>query len=276
MARIRSIKPEFFTSEQVVECSTSARLLFVGMWCFCDDQGVHPASWKRLKMEIFPGDAFDENTMTGMISELLEQGLIREFSSEGRSYWYVTGWEHQKIDRPTAKYPAPEFDEDSSSSTISTSVSVSTSVSKDSDDVRKASRRAALPACELETILSRFNESTGRNQRWSDARKKQARARWRDRYFREHWQEALDIASRTPFLLGENDRGWEMDLEFFLRPDSVLKIMEGKYATSNGTTGTAATVAALRRFGEQQALIADVSGAPGNAGISDTLQTIQR
>ena len=41
-------------------------------------------------------------------------------------------------------------------------------------------------------------------------------------------------------------------------------------------SGTAATVAALRRFGEQQALIADVPGAPGNPGISDTLQTIQR
>jgi hypothetical protein len=44
MARHRVVKPEFFTNEQVVECSTNARLLFVGMWCFCDDGGVHPAS----------------------------------------------------------------------------------------------------------------------------------------------------------------------------------------------------------------------------------------
>jgi hypothetical protein len=216
-------------------------------------------------MEICPGDAFTEKSMTGMISELLEQGLIREFSSEGRSYWYVTGWEHQKIDRPTAKYPAPEFDESSSSSTTSTSTSVSTSVSTSKEEEKEYRDR----------ILSRFNEATGKNQRWSDLRKTQARARLKDRYWREHWEEALDIASRTPFLLGENDRGWEMDLEFFLRTDSVLKIMEGKYGTSNnGGTGTAATVAALRRFGEQQALIENLPGAPGNPGISDTLQTI--
>ena len=31
MARIRSIKPEFWVSEQVAECSTSARLTFVGL-----------------------------------------------------------------------------------------------------------------------------------------------------------------------------------------------------------------------------------------------------
>ena len=56
MARIRTIKPEFWTSDQVVECSFAARLLFIGMWNFCDDYGVHPASLRKLKMEIFPGD----------------------------------------------------------------------------------------------------------------------------------------------------------------------------------------------------------------------------
>ena len=42
MARIRTIKPEFWTSEQVVDCSPTARLLFIGLWNFCDDGGVHP------------------------------------------------------------------------------------------------------------------------------------------------------------------------------------------------------------------------------------------
>ena len=33
---------------------SDARLLFIGLWTFCDDRGVHPASAKRIKMEIFP------------------------------------------------------------------------------------------------------------------------------------------------------------------------------------------------------------------------------
>jgi hypothetical protein len=49
MARIRTVKPEFWTSEQVMELSPLARLAFIGMWNFCDDAGVHTASAKRLK-----------------------------------------------------------------------------------------------------------------------------------------------------------------------------------------------------------------------------------
>lgn len=106
MARIRTIKPEFFTSEQIVECSTSARLLFVGMWCFCDDGGIHPASLKRLKMEVFPGDSISDDELALMIQELIDNRLICEFDEAGSRFWCVLGWKsHQKIDRPTYKHP---------------------------------------------------------------------------------------------------------------------------------------------------------------------------
>lgn len=104
MARIRTIKPEICTSEQIVECSTNARLLFVLMWCFCDDAGRHPASIRRLKMEVFPGDDFDLGAMQSMIDELLNQRLLLEYEYDGKRFWQVTGWKHQKIDRPNYKY----------------------------------------------------------------------------------------------------------------------------------------------------------------------------
>jgi len=116
MARIRSIKPEFFTSEQIVECSTSARLLFVGLWCFCDDQGVHPASTRRLKMEVFPADSMSDDEVRAMVDELIRAKLVVEFAADGKRYFAVTGWQHQRIDRPTNRYPAPpKFDEYSTS-----------------------------------------------------------------------------------------------------------------------------------------------------------------
>lgn len=106
MARIRSIKPEFFSSEQVAECSPIARLLFVGMWCFCDDGGVHPASAKALKMRVFPGDDLTAADVSGFIDELIRNGLLESFEAENALYWRITGWsKHQKIDRPTFKYP---------------------------------------------------------------------------------------------------------------------------------------------------------------------------
>lgn len=114
MARIRTIKPEFWTSEQVAECSPIARLLFVGMWNFADDGGVHPASYKRLRMEVFPGDSFSDAQIRDLVNELKSARLIFEYTSQGQSYWHITGWKHQKIDKPNVKYPTPtkqQFDE---------------------------------------------------------------------------------------------------------------------------------------------------------------------
>jgi hypothetical protein len=108
MARIRSIKPEFWTSEQVAECSPNARLLFIGMWNFCDDQGIHPASVKTLKMQIFPGDSFSLSDIENMVIELMHQKLLFFYQANDKGYWYVTGWNHQKIDKPNNKYPKPD------------------------------------------------------------------------------------------------------------------------------------------------------------------------
>lgn len=109
MARIRTIKPEFCTSAQVVECSRNARLLFVLMWMFCDDNGIHPANAKQLRMECFPGD--DDVTapvVQGLVDELKAQGLLTEFENNGQRYLSVTGWKHQRIDKPQpGKYPTP-------------------------------------------------------------------------------------------------------------------------------------------------------------------------
>ncbi|MFA7253793.1 MAG: hypothetical protein WC107_04515 [Patescibacteria group bacterium] len=110
MARIRTIKPEFWTSEQVVECSPIARLMFIGMWNFCDDGGNHPASYKTLKMEVFPGDEISLSQIEQYTNELLKNNLIVGYNGgNGREYWHVTGWDHQKIDRPNPKHPEYEF-----------------------------------------------------------------------------------------------------------------------------------------------------------------------
>ena len=109
MARIRTIKPEFWVSEQVGECSPNARLLFIGMWNFCDDRGVHPAKPKTLRAEIFPQDeGITSSMVVAWVDELLLAGLIVVFDSDGAAYWHVTGWsKHQRIDRPSNKHPTP-------------------------------------------------------------------------------------------------------------------------------------------------------------------------
>jgi hypothetical protein len=108
MARLRTIKPEFWVSEQVTQCSALARLTFIGLWNFCDDRGVHPAKPRTLKAEVFALDDYSANQVGGWVSELEAAGLVSVFAHGGEDYWAVTGWrKHQRIDKPTVKHPAP-------------------------------------------------------------------------------------------------------------------------------------------------------------------------
>lgn len=105
MARIRTIKPEFWTSEQVAECSANARLLFIGLWNFCDDGGRHPDSAMRLKMEVFPADAISADDIEVMLGQLIEAELLERYAAQGKDWLQVTGWHHQRIDKPQFRYP---------------------------------------------------------------------------------------------------------------------------------------------------------------------------
>lgn len=106
MARIRTVKPEFWSSEQVMECSPMARLMFIGLWNFCDDAGNHVASAKTIKAEIFPGDDISSADVQRMLDELSSNSLIAFYTNDSKDYLHVTGWKkHQKIDKPTYKHP---------------------------------------------------------------------------------------------------------------------------------------------------------------------------
>jgi hypothetical protein len=114
MSRIRTVKPEFWSSEQVMECTPIARLLFIGLWNFCDDAGRHPNAPKQIKALIFPGDDMTADEVSRLIDELSTNGLLQTYSVDGKDYLQVTGWQHQKIDRPqTPKYPGMSADHSS-------------------------------------------------------------------------------------------------------------------------------------------------------------------
>jgi hypothetical protein len=82
MARIRTIKPEFFTSEDVVALSPLARLLYIAIWCEADKEGR--LLWKPLtfKMRYFPVDNCD---IQELCEELISQGVVRLYG-EGLAY----------------------------------------------------------------------------------------------------------------------------------------------------------------------------------------------
>jgi hypothetical protein len=100
MARIRTIKPDFWTDEKLTECSLSARLLFIGLWNFADDNGNLVASAKKIKMQIFPADNID---CQPLLNELIAQGVLIEYSVNCDKYLNIKNFsKHQKINRPSS------------------------------------------------------------------------------------------------------------------------------------------------------------------------------
>jgi hypothetical protein len=104
MARIRTIKPTFFTSEDIIPLSPMARLLFIGLWCEADRLGR--LAWRptTFRLRYLPTDTCDIHALT---AELVERRLVVLY---GDGLAYIPTFErHQYINprEPKSDLPAP-------------------------------------------------------------------------------------------------------------------------------------------------------------------------
>ncbi|MEV1097461.1 hypothetical protein AB0I87_18565 [Streptomyces sp. NPDC049952] len=109
MARIRSIKPEFFTSLTVADLTPEQRLTFIGLWTHADDEGRCVDDARLIKAAIWPLDDRSTADIENDLGALSESSLILRYTLNRKRYMAVRGWaEHQRINRPTAsKLPPP-------------------------------------------------------------------------------------------------------------------------------------------------------------------------
>jgi hypothetical protein len=95
MPKIRGIKPDFWTDEDIVELSIPARLLFIGLWTYACDNGHLQDKPKQIKMRVLPAD------------DVSAAELLRELESKGRIR-RVDGWiilpNFTKHQRPDKRY----------------------------------------------------------------------------------------------------------------------------------------------------------------------------
>ena len=63
----------------------------------------------------------------------------------------------------------------------------------------------------------------------SDKRRRTLEVRLREPFFALNWTQAMARIQSSTFCHGENNRGWRASFEWFISPDAVTKIMEGKY-----------------------------------------------
>lgn len=114
MARIRTIKPEFWQDEVIATLSREARLLFIASLNMADDEGILRWSPEYVKSQAF---AFDDDITTPLteqfMEELTEAALIYPYhggKAQQRLGVIVNFRKHQKVNRPQpSKLPAPSL-----------------------------------------------------------------------------------------------------------------------------------------------------------------------
>jgi hypothetical protein len=227
MSRIRTVKPEFWTSEQIVSCSPISRLMFIGLMNFSDDNGVHPASFVRLKAEVFPVDAFTTSQITEWVNELILHKLLHEYVVENKSYWIITGWKkHQRIDKPTYRHPPPLNINIPELSLSTTRLVAETSPTegkgmegKGMEIITSENNILFSSSHEVMEIYIHWQNTMQRPRAKLDAkRKSKITQALKLGYTVGELKEAIEGCKKTPFNMGKNEAGQRYDdIELILR-----------------------------------------------------------
>jgi hypothetical protein len=101
MARIRSLKPSFWSDEAVADLSRDARLLLIGLISFADDDGRFLASTSAIAGYIYPHDDLSTVKIRKWLDEIASVGIIRLYTVNRREYGHFPKWStHQRINKP--------------------------------------------------------------------------------------------------------------------------------------------------------------------------------
>jgi len=98
MARIRTIKPEFWQDEKLGPMSPTDRLVFLGLVSLADDCGRLLDNVKWIDAQIFP---YTDDTARESMTRLEHlQRIARGQTKSGQRVIQIVNWHHQKIERP--------------------------------------------------------------------------------------------------------------------------------------------------------------------------------
>lgn len=229
MARIRTIKPEFWEDELIGTLPTEARLLFLGLISHADDEGRFRAHPCVIRSQIFAYDEIKPARVKAWLQQLAELGRIVLYENGSQAYGAVSNFrKHQRIDRPQRpRYPGPD---DSGSSVRGTFDEHSTNdrrgVGEDStgdpirSDPKGSDPKGSDQYVQLEerrgrrsdvlSVIEHYRsfhpralkspQPTGREWRLIEARLQEGSTV-------EDLKRAIDGHHRSPFHLGVNDQG---------------------------------------------------------------------
>jgi hypothetical protein len=122
MGRIRTVKPELFTHEELFDLELDSglpiRFAFAGLFTCCDKAGRFKWKPRTLKLAVLPHDEID---FSRVLDALSTRGFIVKYALDGVEYGFIPTWDkHQVLNNRETESDLPEPDESLYISTTST------------------------------------------------------------------------------------------------------------------------------------------------------------
>lgn len=215
MARIRTVKPEFWAHPRTGAVDRNARLLFIGLLNEADDEGRMRYSAKRLAGVLFP---FDDDVTPSLLDSWVRQleraGSVEQYEVEGASYLVVVGFlKHQKIshskDSALPEKPPDSFTEAS----VKPPVTVMEEArgeqgtgNREMEGEQGTGNAAEAALSPSEHVFAEWKDSTGKNGNtaFSTKRRRLIESALKD-YPIEDLLDAVRGWSKSPFHCGNNE-----------------------------------------------------------------------
>jgi len=195
MARIRTIKPEFFTSADICGLTPLARLLYIALWCEADREGRFVWNPRTFKIRYLPEDRCD---IGELCQTLVDAGLVILYTIDGEQFAVIpTFATHQQVNNreSESKLPVPDVPLTRQARVIDASCT------RDSRDTDAAKTPLLRKGKERKGSLTTIDESFSVPDDWiAEATAKQPGVDWR--------REALRFASHH-VAKGSTFRDWK-------------------------------------------------------------------
>lgn len=249
MARIRTIKPEFFTSDDICALSPLARLLYIGLWCEADREGRMVWTPSGFKRRYLPDDECDA---AALCAELTGRGLVVLYG-DGLAY-IPTFSDHQHVNPREAVSKLPDPDACPTRAprvTDASNLDLHAQGGREGKGTEGREGKDATRQPRPTDIAFAEFQTTAEQNGWPNPQFLNSTRRWSlDRRLSEcggieGWRDALNAAAKAEFIKGQR---W-FDLDWMLKPENFTRLMEGrfehKHQSAKPATGLTAALAGL-------------------------------
>jgi hypothetical protein len=253
-----------------------------------------------LKTEIMPYDSVD---FAALLDCLADYGFIDRYNVGGESYGCVpTFTKHQVINNreQASNIPAPPRRELGLNATFTgdgvnadasrtrearDGDATTTPLARDEVEGEKeggteggTEGKGLLPIGRLtsarpEEFANLWNSLRGplpKVREFTESRRRKIKVRINEGLTLAKFEEAIRRCVSTPFLVGENDRGWQADFDWLIENDTnMTKVMEGKYG-NGGNSGNGAGRNSPNREDRLFAAARDAMASVANRTVDDS------